>query len=161
MFDFISGSYHNEIMKFCPKCLVKKRLTEFYKRKRGPRAGEYYEKCKDCMKARGRNYYHLNRERQLKLALTRRHKYREDCKEFLRKLKNRPCQDCGKRYPTCVMDFDHRAGEIKLREVATMVARGWSLKKIIKEIKKCDIVCANCHRLRTHAGIAKVVTAGL
>ena len=77
------------------------------------------------------------------------------------KLKDKPCQDCGKKYPHYVMDFDHREGEKKLLEVARMVAGGWSLKKIMKEIKKCDIVCSNCHRLRTYAGIAKVVTAGL
>lgn len=148
-------------MKRCSKCLSEKSLNAFYRRKKGPRAGEYYEKCKNCMKVRGRSYYHLNRERQLRLALIRRRKYRLICKGYMTKLKDKPCQDCGKKYPHYVMDFDHREGEKKLLEVARMVAGGWSLKKIMKEIKKCDIVCSNCHRLRTYAGIAKVVTAGL
>ena len=148
-------------MKRCSKCLKKISLTEFYRRKRGPRAGQYYEKCKNCMRARGRTYYHLNRKRQLQLALIRRARYRQICKAYTMKLKNTPCQDCGQKYPPYVMDFDHREGEQKLHEIAKMVTGGWSLKKIEREIKKCDLVCANCHRIRTHAGIAKVVTAGL
>jgi hypothetical protein len=59
-------------MKRCSGCQIDKDLSEFYKRKIGPRAGRNYEKCKECMKIRGRNYYHKNRDRQLALALIRK-----------------------------------------------------------------------------------------
>jgi hypothetical protein len=49
------------------------------------------------------------------------------------------------------MDFDHREGEVKVGNVAHAVARGWSLERTKAEIAKCDLVCAVCHRLRTHA----------
>ena len=101
------------------------------------------------MKLRGRSYYHLNHDRQLKLALSRRKRYRELMRDFLIDKKNRPCQDCGKIYPCYVMDFDHKQGEIKEKEIARMVAGGWSKLKVEKEIRKCDLVCANCHRIRT------------
>jgi hypothetical protein len=63
-------------------------------------------------------------------------------------LKARPCADCGGTFPTVCMDFDHRPGEVKkfsLSQVATH-----SLKDALAEIAKCDLVCANCHRIRTH-----------
>jgi len=136
-------------MERCSKCLKNKPLSEFYRRKTGKRAGKHYEKCKDCMKVRGRNYYHSNRDRQLKLALIRRRKYRLISKKFVSKIKQKPCQDCGKTYPHYVMDFDHKIGEKKIGDIAHMVVGGWSLENIVKEIEKCDIVCANCHRIRT------------
>lgn len=133
-------------------------------RKKGPRAGHLYEKCKDCMKLRGRFYYHLNREKQLKLAVLRRNKYKSFMRAYINKIKNVPCMDCGKKYPPYVMDFDHRNRKNKYIDVGRMIGGGWSKDKVDKEILKCDIVCSNCHRIRTYsinAGIAKVVTAEL
>lgn len=59
-----------------------------------------------------------------------------------------PCSDCGLFFPYFVMDFDHRNSEEKDSEVSRMF-RGSSWSKIMEEIKKCDLVCANCHRFRT------------
>ena len=116
------------------------------------------------MKARGRKYYHDNRKRQLQLALVRRRKAYKEKRDYINKAKNKPCADCGMKYPFYVMDFDHSNVHDKIREVAYMAARNWSLDKIKDEVQKCEVVCANCHRIRTFgklAGIAKVVTAGL
>ncbi len=66
-------------------------------------------------------------------------------RDVIDKYKNIPCQDCGGIFPTCCMDFDHR--ENKSFNIATGTSR--SDKKLIEEIKKCDVVCANCHRIRT------------
>jgi hypothetical protein len=60
-----------------------------------------------------------------------------------------PCVDCGVQYPYYVMDFDHVRGE-KRFALSQHQARG--LKLIDEEIAKCDLVCANCHRIRTHGG---------
>jgi len=150
-------------MKICSGCNIKKALKEYYKRKKGKRSGQYYEKCKICMKQRGILYYHKNRKRQLELAIKRRHNYYKTKRDFIDSLKNISCKDCGKVYPAYVMDFDHKDGKIKVGNIASMITRNLSLKRIQKEIEKCDIVCANCHRIRTHnrsAVVAKVVTAG-
>lgn len=72
---------------------------------------------------------------------------------LLAKLKNRPCTDCHGWFEACQMDFDHRPGTEKVRNVAAM--RGCSLKRLLEEIKKCDLVCANCHRLRTFQRIMR------
>ena len=63
-----------------------------------------------------------------------------------------PCADCGVSYPSYVMDFDHRDARTKLDSISTAVRiLGWGPKKLMAEIAKCDLVCANCHRKRTHA----------
>lgn len=146
----------------CPKCLISKPTADFYLRKRGPRAGKYYEKCKLCMKIRGRAYYHANRERQLFLALRRRKNDYYEKRAILNKIKNVPCKDCGRSFPYYVMDFDHRHGTGKLKDISHTIS--WSIDRIIRETEKCDVVCANCHRIRTygkicHAEIAKSVKA--
>lgn len=154
--------------KKCSKCGIVKGFGEFYQRKKH-RTGEYYERCKDCFKVRGRTYYHQNHERQLSLALLRKKKYREERRVWLEKLKDRPCMDCGVKYPPYVMDFDHKDGEVKIVSVSWLALRNTSnFEKIKLEIKKCDLVCANCHRVRTSkrltsklAAIANVVKASV
>jgi hypothetical protein len=134
-------------MKKCSKCNKAKKLTDFYKRRTGKRTGDYYEKCKECMKARGREYYHKNRVRQLGLALIRKRKSYYLRRKIVNKLKNKPCSDCGIKYPYYVMDFDHKDKNTKLGNPSHLLS--YSLERFLVEIEKCDIVCANCHRIRT------------
>jgi hypothetical protein len=60
--------------------------------------------------------------------------------------KDRPCADCGKRYPPRVMQFDHVRGE-KCEPVSQIIRRG-SKRLLLAEIEKCEVRCANCHALR-------------
>jgi hypothetical protein len=64
-------------------------------------------------------------------------------------LKAKPCMDCGREYPGCCMDFDHRPGTQKLATIGYLVGRGVNVDALMREIDKCDLVCANCHRIRT------------
>lgn len=67
--------------------------------------------------------------------------------DYLNALKDVPCFDCGIKYPPCAMDFDHRnPSEKKFSIGNSHMANIATLKR---EIEKCDIVCANCHRVRT------------
>ncbi len=69
--------------------------------------------------------------------------------KYLRELKEKtPCADCKVHYPYYVMDFDHVRGQ-KQANVMELVPT-LSKKKINEEIAKCEIVCSNCHRERTH-----------
>jgi hypothetical protein len=144
-------------MKECSKCKRNKSLHDFYKRRSGLRIGEYYEKCKECYKSRGRSYYAQNREKQAKLALVRKQKYKAERRNFIQELKkDKPCADCRKIYPPWVMDFDHLEGVIKIGSISQLAVTNTSnFETIKKEITKCELVCANCHRQRTHARIAK------
>jgi hypothetical protein len=56
---------------------------------------------------------------------------------------NHPCVDCDEADPV-VLEFDHRPGEIKLFDVGEGIRK--RLDKVVAEIKKCDVRCANCHR---------------
>lgn len=73
--------------------------------------------------------------------------------EFIRALKDNPCTDCGLKYPYYVMEFDHTSDD-KIINVGQIASRGWSIARLEAEIAKCDLVCANCHRERTHKRLA-------
>ena len=60
-----------------------------------------------------------------------------------------PCADCGGRFPACAMDFDHRNPAGKLKDVSLLGNLG-QVQRAISESDKCDVVCANCHRVRTY-----------
>jgi hypothetical protein len=59
-----------------------------------------------------------------------------------------PCLDCGKRFPPYVMDFDHVTGT-KSENIAYLASAGLT-NRLQEELKKCVLVCSNCHRERTH-----------
>lgn len=65
-------------------------------------------------------------------------------------LDNHPCVDCG-YVDWRALEFDHVRG-VKRSDVTTMVQNGLSWKTIQEEIDKCDVRCANCHRIRTFVG---------
>jgi hypothetical protein len=64
----------------------------------------------------------------------------------LNSLKGNPCLDCGTPFPPEAMDFDHLQGE-KVVRVSAMTT--WSWTRVLIELSKCELVCANCHRTRT------------
>ena len=66
--------------------------------------------------------------------------------EWLAELKSRPCADCGGTFPPYVMDFDH-VGTDKSFTISRKI--GANKGTLLSEIEKCDLVCANCHRIRT------------
>lgn len=74
---------------------------------------------------------------------------REARQTYVNDLKRAPCVDCGNTFDPICMDFDHRPGEIKKHDVSRLVRSG-SITSIAAEIARCDLVCANCHRMRTH-----------
>lgn len=106
--------------------------------------------CRPCQYSQQRQHYAANKAQYLpriarntKAAANRR-------RAILRSMKDRPCADCGVRYPYFVMDFDHRPGEVKAFGVAQHLHRYRTESELRAEIAKCDVVCANCHRFRTH-----------
>ena len=78
--------------------------------------------------------------------------------EILNRLRDRPCGDCGARYPPCAVDFDHIDAPAKTNAVSRMASN--SLERMLAEANKCDIVCANCHRMRTYVRRVNRALAG-
>jgi len=58
------------------------------------------------------------------------------------------CEVCGEKNPL-VLEFDHINPADKSGEMAQMISKGTSLDKLLDELEKCRIVCANCHRIHT------------
>lgn len=73
---------------------------------------------------------------------------RTQIRDQINELKDVPCADYGGRFDSVVMDFDHVRGK-KLFNIAVAVGTQKGRLKILAEIEKCEVVCANCHRLRT------------
>ena len=98
-----------------------------------PKCGCKYNRrsCPDCRKANHRRYYLEN------LLFIRRYKI------------TNPCIDCGHHYSWVVMEFDHREKRSSRMElIAYKVHRRRNI--LLAEMQKCDLVCANCHRVRTY-----------
>jgi hypothetical protein len=122
-------------------CGKKKLITEFHRR--GPNG--YQSWCKLCRKVDdGARYlatseYHakVRRSREAELAA-----WAQSLKE------KRPCVDCGHSFHPVVMQWDHTGTDKKIN-ISDAVKRGWSKAHILAEIAKCELVCANCHALRT------------
>lgn len=71
-------------------------------------------------------------------------------KALVAEMKNVPCMDCGDEFPHVCMEFDHRHPEEKFKAVANLVGTGYRWSVVLEEIAKCDVVCSNCHAVRTH-----------
>jgi len=137
----------------CKKCVSEKRKTRqwtnaardnllSYRRK-------YYQKNKEKHHQYNKQRYHSDpRVREAtKIRSTRRRLADLNNRKFIISIKNHPCLDCGIKFHHVAMDFDHRHGEIKGYEISRM--RNCSKATILKEVAKCDLVCSNCHRVRT------------
>lgn len=101
---------------------------------------------KEYQKEASRKHYLANKQAYLARASAKK----LELVEYVRNLKaTTPCADCNKIYPPYVMDFDHLPEYEKIREINKLVHQGAS-KMLRDEIKKCEIVCSNCHRIRTY-----------
>lgn len=114
--------------KHCTTCGEYKPLTEYAKARDGRRAAT----CKDCKAAYSRDRYMARRD-------------------WLWEQKSKPCMDCGLEWPPYVMQFDHVPDRgSKLFGVEAHAVSKRTRDEVLAEIAKCDLVCANCHFIRTH-----------
>lgn len=124
--------------KICNNCLLELPIEDFIKRsKKSPKGFYYVAKCKNCRLNELQAYgIQIKPSRQLK---------------FVTRVKSvfNICVDCGSKYAPHVLDFDHVRGE-KIENLSRLVYKTCDMALIKDEIRKCDIVCANCHRERTY-----------
>jgi len=95
-------------------------------------------------------YYVKTKDRYRESRALSRQVNRDRIHQAIVAAKDRPCADCGIEYPYYVMDFDHRGD----KSFTIGSHRHGSLERVLTEIAKCDIVCANCHMERTHGRVA-------
>jgi hypothetical protein len=94
-----------------------------------------------------RAYYRRNKAKMKLRAAKFKTKARGRNAAFVREyLQSHPCVDCSNE-DVRVLEFDHVRGE-KDRAVATLANAPTSIARIEEEIAKCEVRCANCHRIR-------------
>jgi hypothetical protein len=129
------------MIKFCSQCEQAKDIAEFAKKG----AHRKQSRCKSCNRDYLREYYELNPLEKLRVLHSNRVR-RQGIQQFLLEQKDKPCADCGNRYPREAMDFDHLGDkEFTISNGKNIVSR----ERLEAEIAKCDVVCSNCHRTRT------------
>ncbi len=108
---------------------------------------KWYNLCMGYTKEKqaeyGAAHYQANKEKYEASRLNskeRRH-------EVVRKLKDKPCMDCGGEFHSAVMHFHHRPGVEKVGSIGWLLRRR-GMPAILAEIAKCDLLCANCHTMR-------------
>lgn len=124
----------------CKFCELDKTLEEFlnqdYKR--------FSNICKVCWSWKAKEVKNASPPSR---SLPRRKKYRPALISYFKMC---PCMDCGIKYPPWVMHYDHRPGVDKKFNLSGVgKVKNVSILEILQEIKKCDVVCANCHLHRT------------
>ena len=104
-------------------------------------------KDKEKQRAAWNAYYDRNKDRLREDRAARRDEAKLRNKQFvLDYLLTHPCVDCDEADPV-VLEFDHLGD--KEVDISALLSNGSSLSRIKKEIAKCEVVCANCHRRRT------------
>lgn len=151
----------------CTKCGDVKSRDHFYKRAARPKG--VLSQCKQCSSDKEKAYYKANpikklekqkkhqewlavpenKERAKQFWRNEARYLRKQIIELVHKRKAIPCTDCGKQYPYYVMDFDHVDPNTKVANIGQL-SKWRSIESISKEMDKCEVVCANCHRERTH-----------
>lgn len=128
-------------LRRCSNCKLEKILEEFsiHNKKTGGRKSW----CKDCTRA-----YDRRRGKVRHAAGYKAPRIRENLDKINILKSETPCADCGNTFHPICMDFDHVRGE-KRQEVSRLVSDGHTWEILKEEIDKCDIVCANCHRIRS------------
>jgi hypothetical protein len=134
-------------MRACTKCGEVKPLDAFPPVRRGEPKLQTW--CRDCFAQYGREYYRTNRDVQKARLLRNAAATRaENRRRIIEYLSSHPCVDCGET-DMVVLEFDHRGH--KVADISTYANSGRTWARIEREIAKCEVRCANCHRRRTRA----------
>lgn len=92
-----------------------------------------------------KGWYQRHKDKILEGRLEKRKKRELNIRDWFRTYKSELyCMECGENHPAC-LQFHHRDKEEKSFTISNAVLRGTSIKTLIKEIKKCDVLCVNCH----------------
>ena len=131
-------------MKVCGKCKESKPLEEFSERLKA-KDGKHPH-CRPCVSL---YYKEFNNTPKRKVDVRRNvaKRYASIREKYIDYKKTQQCADCGND-DFRVIEFDHLGD--KVMNVSDAVMNGWSWKKIVAEIEKCDAVCSNCHSIRTY-----------
>lgn len=120
----------------------------------------FVKTCKDCQQTLPFDHFYVNKGmRDGRLSWCKKctvRRYRSGVKDRAARMRDyvqaikleRGCADCGYNAHPAALDFDHLPGTVKTMRLASAPG-GSTMAKLIAEMEKCEVVCANCHRVRT------------
>ena len=117
--------------------------------------GLRYHSCSSCRHKYDVRWYNKNPEKKQRRAEYKRahqrpymHARRVHLRSIINEIKlNSGCVDCEGTFPPSALEFDHVRGTKKYG-ISVMLSQGMSEDVILKEIEKCEVRCAPCHRTR-------------
>jgi hypothetical protein len=130
--------------KTCYRCHEVKPAAEFAWRRKQRNQRDSF--CRPCRSAYGKEHYEANKQRYIEQARASKEAIRlERTRYLLEFFAAHPCVDCGETDPV-LLEFDHQEDK-SFAIGAKLVQFAW--QRILDEMAKCEVVCANCHRRRT------------
>lgn len=131
--------------KICSSCQQTLSLCLFNRKMSSSDGYQYI--CKDCSKLKNKSYYQDNKEVRKQKLKNNREFLNSLAKKYIIEQLSSGCVDCGEK-DIIVLEFDH-VSDIKEYNIAVMINHGYSVNTIAKELAKCEVRCANCHRRKT------------
>lgn len=129
--------------KTCNNCKLDQPIEEFNQK----RPGKLNAQCKNCTRQRAKAHYQSNKQYYKEKAKARdAEQFKIIAAKLWDYLLAHPCVDCGNNNPL-VLEFDHI--QSKFKSISQMKSMSFSWNKIQAEIDKCEVRCANCHRIKT------------
>ena len=126
-------------MRTCIKCNSEKIISDFNKKKSNKDG--ISKICRECEKIYTRNHYQNNKQ----YYINKSHNYTTKVKQWFSEYKSKlKCESCGETHPA-TFDFHHIDKSKKIDCISVLVAQG-KYKILKEELKKCKVLCANCHR---------------
>lgn len=134
-------------MKICRVCKEEKEASRENFHYKDKKKGTFRTICIPCWKIYHRNHYLQNKKSYVDKARTLTKKLVEsNTAKLLGYLKENPCIDCGETDPV-VLEFDHILGDKEFNISSKLRSNTW--ESVQKEVAKCVVRCANCHRRKT------------
>lgn len=131
-------------MRKCFNCLKEKSIEEFSLRDK--KKNIRHKRCRPCFNLLTAKHYKDNSQyykdkakRYHKQVTERNHKF------ICEYLSIHPCIDCGEK-DIVVLEFDHQRD--KDRAISAVLVN-FSMRRLIDEVNKCEVRCANCHKRKT------------
>jgi len=133
-------------MKICTFCKHEKSHIEFVLKNK--KTGQLHSRCKECQSNYSKQHYIKHKSAYKLRAYNNTKLYRKfNQKSIIEYLLTKSCVDCGNA-DIRVLDFDHVNIRTKKSEIGKLI-RSSSWSSVLDEIQKCEIRCANCHRIKT------------
>src|SRR5438105_13512244 len=133
--------------RVCTQCGQELSISEFNYRDRA--RAVFHTRCRHCTRTYFREYYARHREVYV-IRIRKKNAAERRCNrdQVLAYLRTHPCVDCGETDPV-VLQFDHLDRTKKIRNVGDLLRIRVPWSRILAEIEKCSVRCANDHQRRT------------